>query len=114
MSEAFDQGVAKFKPGKLNNTQRQYIVAASGFYEGQPIPFSSTNIPYLGQQSLNGLVRRGLMEERDGGFFYLTPNGWLVARAIHSLMDRSWEVREIDEYLAASRLSNLIGEGGNG
>lgn len=90
----------KFMPGKLNDLQREYIMEASGFHKGTPIPFAGFRIPYQGKPSLNGLVKRGLIVERGRGFFYLTRDGWLVAKAIHNLMDRKWEMREIDEYLA--------------
>lgn len=89
----------RFKPGKLNNLQRDYIIAASRFFKGEPVPFSSTHVPYQGRHSLNGLVTRGLLEERSRGFFYLTENGWKVARAIHALMNRKHEVREIEAHL---------------
>jgi hypothetical protein len=90
-----------YKPGKLNELQRSYIVDASRFHEGKPIPFADMHIPYQGRSSFVGLVKRGLLEERGRGFYYLTENGYRVARAIHHLMGRNGEVAEIDAHLAA-------------
>lgn len=91
----------KVYPGKLNQTQRDMIVGASAFLGAEPIPFSVTNIPYLGRSSMAGLLKRGLMEERNR-FYYLTRSGYMVARQIFELIDEKRhrvEIAAISAYL---------------
>lgn len=75
----------RFSPGPLTCRQRHYIAKASRILDGTPVPLSSTQIARGDWASVIGLVRRGLMEERDNGFFYLTDNGRKVAEAIEAL-----------------------------
>jgi predicted transcriptional regulator len=71
--------IARFFPGKLSDKQRDLIMRAVEF------PLCSHEVQVGEWPQLNGLVKRGLMEERETNTFFLTGKGRFVSEAVERL-----------------------------
>lgn len=90
-------------PGKINETQRNFILEGATFHKGEPLPFCEMHIGYQCKASFNGLVDRGFYERYSRGFARLTHRGYRAARAILALRsDRQapYWIAEIDAFMA--------------
>jgi hypothetical protein len=83
---------AQFTPGKLSERQRGLLLAFKDTHDqgvkSPPYyqPFGVTRLTLGGEGSpMAGLIKRGLVEERDN-LFYLTENGLKAANAVAALL----------------------------